>query len=141
MAKRHVPPWIGLGELFEAKERLRDLRRTGEGSACGVWTPATDVYETTAGYVIEMDLPGITQKDVVLEVTANSLAVSGQRPRSDGPAASFHALERDCGPFARSFGIPRDADPEAISASMKNGVLTISIPRKGAEPKRSIQVD
>ena len=138
MAKRHFSPWADLGDLFEASERLRGQSR--ERTACGIWIPAADVYETPAGYVIEMDLPGIDMEDVVLEAGANALVISGQRP---GPceAGAFHAVERDCGPFARSFGLPRDADPEAVSASMRNGVLTISIPRRGTEPRRSIPVE
>ena len=141
MAKRNYSSWADLGELFEAADRLRDqaARRMREEAACAVWTPAADIYETSAGYVIEVDLPGIEQADVVLEVTASALVVSGQRP---GPceAGGFHVVERDCGPFARSFGLPRDADSEAVSASMKNGVLTISIPRRGEKPRRSILV-
>lgn len=141
MGKKHFSPWDDLEKLFEAAERLREhpSRLLRKSAACGLWTPAADMYETEAGYVIEIELPGIEQEDVVLEVTGSGLVVSGQRP-AESRAAAYHALERDCGPFVRSFGLPRDADPEAISAGMKNGVLTISIPRRGEKAQRSIPV-
>jgi HSP20 family protein len=119
------------------------LADSPEGAADRPWKPAVDIHETEAGVVIEAELPGVRQDAVSVEVTANVLTISGQRPRerpADDPG--YYRQERPFGPFHRAFILQFDVDPDRIGAWLTDGVLVISIPRPEPrdEPARRIRV-
>ncbi len=127
-----------MNRLFEetlGRERLDDThvpQRT--------WAPAADVFETAAGYVIEVDLPGLRREDVVVQVERGELVVRGDQPPSTaGRPETFHRLERLDGPFARSFRLPQAVDPEGITAELSDGVLRVSLPKP--RPGRRVRVE
>jgi len=104
------------------------------------WVPAVDIYETDAHeYVIKADLPEMKREDIGVTFDNGVLTVKGER-RADSGGASAQRLERYQGSFVRSFVLPSGIDGARISASYKDGVLTIQVPqREDAKPKQ-IQV-
>jgi HSP20 family protein len=102
------------------------------------FVPRFDVKETKDAYVISADLPGVNDEDLNVALNANRLTISGTREeehREEGE--SYYAMERSHGNFARSFTMPDSIDGDSVTADLKQGVLTVRIPKKPeAQPKR-----
>ncbi len=104
--------------------------------------PNVDISATDKEYRIEVDVPGVEEDDVQLELNNDMLIVKGERKQEqESSEKGFYRIERSYGAFRRVLSLPQDADQDNISAEFKNGVLTISLPRK-AEPKGNMrQID
>jgi HSP20 family protein len=101
------------------------------------WQPAADVHETDAGMVVKLEVAGVTVSDVQVSLSGDGrlLSISGVRSEQRDERArrtSCHQLEIYFGPFERTFTIPHDVDIErdAITATLKDGFLTITLPRR-----------
>lgn len=109
-------------------------------SVCA-WRPPVDIYETEAGVVITMDLPGVNKEDVAIEVKNNLLTIHGLRPvQTEIREERYYRRERTCGTFLRSFSLHSNISPDKIKASFKNGVLTVQIPHPEEEKPKKIAV-
>ncbi len=103
------------------------------------WYPITDVYETGDGYVFKMDVPGIQKEDISIEFKDGSLIVKGERKTdTEVKQEDYHRVESYNGSFYRSFRLPETIDPQKIEASMKNGILRLTIAK--AEEKKPKQI-
>jgi len=102
------------------------------------FVPAFEVKETKDGYVFKADVPGIKDADLDITVTGNRLSVSGKREsEKEDKSDQYYAYERSYGSFTRSFTLPEGANAEQIRADLKDGVLTLAVPKKPeAQPKR-----
>ncbi len=110
------------------------------------YVPRVDVKEKGGAYTLEMDLPGLTEKDVNIELAHNTLTISSvteekKEEKSDKKEEKkgerWLIRERRTTSFSRSFTLPNDAEGEDIKAAFKNGILTVTIPRRvDASPKR-----
>ena len=103
------------------------------------WNPAVDIYETQAReYVIKAELPEMKREDITVTFEQNVLTLSGERKASfDDDNGTYHRTERAHGRFTRSFTLPASVDGSRISASYKDGVLTVRVPqREEAKPKQ-----
>lgn len=105
--------------------------------------PKVDVKEDENAYTLEMDLPGKTDKDVKIELNNTVLTISSEKEskkeeKSDKKSEGKWIIrERSYAQFSRSFTLPDDVDAEKLAASVKNGILTVTMPRKAlATPKR-----
>lgn len=104
----------------------------------GEFTPRFDVKQTKDAFVIKADLPGVRDEDLDVSLTGSLLSISGKREaeRREGDE-QYYALERSYGTFTRSFSLPDSVDGEHVTADLKNGVLTVVIPKKPeAQPKK-----
>jgi HSP20 family protein len=103
-----------------------------------VFSPRFEVKETKGAYVFKADLPGVSEKDLEITLTGNRLTVSGKREaetQEDGD--TYFTYERSYGSFSRSFTLPEGADADHAEAEIKNGVLTLSVPKHPEhQPKR-----
>lgn len=107
----------------------------------GAWAPTADVEETEDGYVVTCDVPGLTAKDVNIALTDNVLAISGERKSESTEKKKGQVLaERRYGSFSRSFLLPATVDAEKIKAAYKNGVLTVSLPKRAETKPKSIEI-
>jgi len=110
--------------------------------------PAVDVRENEKGYILEADLPGFDEKDIEIRLDGNNLIISSRRAeeKNDGNAAdggqegNYLIRERRYTSFSRSFRLPENANPEAISASFKNGILSLEIGKRAEAQQRVIQI-
>jgi HSP20 family protein len=102
------------------------------------FVPRFDVKETRDAYVISADLPGVKDDELDVSLSGNMLTISGKREeehREEGE--SYYAMERSHGSFARTFTMPDGVDGGSVTADLKQGVLTVHIPKKpDAQPKR-----
>ena len=109
------------------------------------WVPAVDVYE--AGdheVVLKAELPDMKREDINLTFENGVLTIKGQRKFNDeAKREDYHRIERHHGSFTRSFTLPNTVDPSRISATYKDGLLTIRLPqREEAKPKQiAVKVD
>lgn len=134
--------WNPLQDLLVLQDRMNRLfedatqRRTREESDSDEidradWTPAADVYEAEASYVIAIDLPGISREAVEIELDDNRLIVKGTR---DIEKLKQFRTERPHGRFVRTFTVPGSVDQAKIAAEYKEGVLQLTLPKR-KEPK------
>jgi len=113
----------------------------GNGRSAQSWAPALDVWETPADVVYAFDVPGIPEEAISIEVTDDTLTVSGERTRTEEAAEDgFYRFERRYGTFARGVGLPQGVDQEQISARYENGVLEIRVPKPEERRPRKIEL-
>ena len=94
------------------------------------WTPALDVHEEADRYVLRMDLPGLHEEDVTVEVDDRVLRIAGERRREErAEDEGWRRVERAYGAFERSLTLPEGVDASAIAASFERGVLELAIPK------------
>jgi len=105
------------------------------------WSPRVDVRENKDSLVVQAELPGISKEDVQVEVNDGVLTISGKTAsRKDVTEESVHRIERQYGEFMRSFNLPSNVDSGKVSASMKDGILELTIPKKETSKPRAIEV-
>tara|TARA_Y100000590_G_scaffold436836_1_gene557872 strand:- start:1074 stop:1502 length:429 start_codon:yes stop_codon:yes gene_type:complete len=101
-----------------------------------VWTPNFEVLDIDDLYILRADLPGLTKKDINIEVSDNIVTISGERNDINNNESEYRYSEFSYGTFSKSFTLPDDAIAEKIEAKMKDGVLTLSVSRmKAVKPK------
>jgi HSP20 family protein len=130
-------PCDPLRDLRAWQERLERLATQGAQNA-SAWDPPMDVYETPARYVVTAELPGLTREQIDLAVQDNQLTIRGVRPPA-GPETStrhYHQVERGHGSFRRTFAFSDAVDQDTISADLRDGVLTITLPKVAVAPRR-----
>jgi len=100
-------------------------------------TPAMDIKENEGGYSMEIELPGMTNKDIEVKVEGNLLTISSKKKDEKEEKQKDYVLkERRSYSFSRSFVLPENTDSEKISAEFKNGLLTLDVPKtEAAKPK------
>lgn len=106
------------------------------------FTPPVDLHESDDGYLISVDLPGVNEKDIKIDVSNGRLSISGERTherREEGKG--FRRFERAHGRFERAFQLPQDVNQEKIQARFENGVLEVLVPKTEVAKPRSIQVE
>jgi HSP20 family protein len=105
------------------------------------FAPAFEVKETADSFVLRADVPGVEEKDLDIAVHNGVLTVSGSRAAEERREGESYALyERQYGSFSRSFALPDLADGERIEATMKSGVLTLTVAKKAAAKPRKIEI-
>lgn len=107
--------------------------RTGFG-----FVPAFEVKETPESFVFRGDLPGVREDDIEIAVSGNMLTIRGRREEERRDEQDrYYAVERSYGEFQRSFALPDSADPDQVHADLKEGVLTITVPKHAnVQPRR-----
>ena len=94
------------------------------------WSPAVDVKESDNSFTLTADIPGLTKKEVKVNITDGILSISGERKFEDEKeSGNYHYRERRYGSFSRTFNLPETVNDEDISASFKNGILSIELPK------------
>lgn len=93
------------------------------------FAPDCDIVESDDEYKILLDLPGLAKKEIGIALKNNVLTVKGEREITAGDGEEFKRQERKRGAFARSFALPENVNSAEISASFRNGVLTVSMPK------------
>jgi HSP20 family protein len=107
-----------------------------------LFVPDIDVKETPEAYVFKADLPGIKEKDLEIAMTGNRLIITGKREEEKREErATYFRCERCYGSFTRSFTLPEGANLEKANAELKEGVLTVSVPKMPEVQPRKIQVE
>lgn len=100
--------------------------------------PAFEVKEMKDGYLFKADLPGVKISDIDVSVTENRIQISGKREsEKEDKGDTFYAYERTYGSFTRAFTLPEGTDSGRIHADLRDGVLTVLVPKKPeSQPKK-----
>ena len=110
-------------------------------SSYGTWAPVVDIFERGDNLVIRGELAGLEKDDVEINVENNVLTIRGERKReAEFDEKDAYRLERSFGVFTRSFMLPKTVDSTRISASYKNGVLELTIPKVEQAKPRKIEI-
>ena len=137
MSLTHFDPLANLRLFEDAFTRI-----VSEPQSNRPWSPAVDIYETENDLVFKADLPEVDQKDIDVRVENQTLTISGQRKFEKTESnKGYHRIERSYGNFQRSFAVPNTFDTEKIAASFKNGVLSVTLPKKEAAKPRQVKVE
>jgi HSP20 family protein len=107
----------------------------------GTWAPPVDVAEEQDRIVAKVEVPGMEEKDLKLSFEDGVLTVSGEREFERKDDRNYHRIERTYGTFVRTFSLPRSVDGTKITASYRNGVLDIEIPKREESKPRQIQIN
>jgi HSP20 family protein len=106
------------------------------------WAPPVDIYETEDAIVLKAELPGIDPKDVEVRVEDNTLYLKGERNyEKEVKEQNYHRIERSYGSFARSFSLPNSIDAEKVKAEYKDGLLTLTMPKREETKPKTIKID
>ena len=137
----YYDPFRNVRSLQGEINRLFDRDMDDSTGQLTQWPMRVDIREDENQIVVKADVPGMEQKDISVNVDNGMLTISGERKFSDEEhKEQYHRVERAYGRFSRSFQMPNTTDPENISASYKNGVLEVTLPKREEAKPRSIQV-
>jgi len=127
---------------FDPFDAFNSLIDDGFSSPESVRSPRVDIKEEANRYLIEAELPGLSEKDVKLEVKDGVLVLSAQKDenKEEKDETKWLRQERRAFSFSRRFGLPEEADVENIKASFKDGLLSIELPKKPEAAPRLIPV-
>ncbi|NSW84476.1 MAG: Hsp20 family protein [Syntrophothermus sp.] len=108
----------------------------------GFLRPTLDLSATDEAYTATIEIPGVDPKDVKVELRKNNLFITGEKKQEKEHKGNDHyCVERSYGMFRRILTLPEDVDVDKISASYKDGVMTLSIPRKALPPSEQRQIE
>jgi HSP20 family protein len=144
MAKRGVNTFSDFDQRIQ--EHLdRAYRRVfgnspGSPNFCSPYMePPVDVYETKTHVVVLMEIAGIPEAEIEIEVDGPQMTIRGERRAIEGPPdRAYHQLEIANGPFQRAIRLPAEVNPEQLEAVYKDGILQIAVPK--SEPNRGRQL-
>ena len=99
------------------------------------WSPSVDIYESDKEIVLTAEVPGLSEKDIEIQIEENTLTIKGERKfEKETKEENYHRIERAYGQFCRTFSLPGHVNQDKIKAEHENGVLRILMPKK-EEPK------
>jgi len=130
-------------ELDRFFEDVIPLRWFEEAEDVGeqLWAPRADMSETEDKYVIHMDLPGVSKKDLKVNMEDNMLTINGDRKVDEThKGEGYYRRERAFGNFYRAFTIPKAVNESKIEATFKDGVLTVNIPKVEKSKPHQIEI-
>lgn len=136
-------PFRDVALLHDEVDRFLRAGQTGMASA---WTPAMDVAESEDGWLFTIELPGMSKDDVTISLEDGVLTIAGERTRptseadGEGEAVTWRRVERRMGAFQRSVRLPERIDAENVEASMRDGLLAISLPKADEAKPRTIAI-
>lgn len=142
-------PGVAQPAAWDPFRTMRDLIRWDPFAALSAFpsqpvatfAPDFEVKETQESFVFTADLPGVAEKDVQVQLSENRLSVSGKRESEKTEQNdTYYATERSYGSFTRSFVLPEGVDGDKAHAQLKNGVLSIAIPKRPEALPRKIAV-
>lgn len=145
MAYSLIPSWLG-GSGERSGNPILDLQREfnrlfedafkGSGMAPSLGAaeaPRMNLCETDTGYRLEAELPGVSEDDVEITLADDVLTIRGEKKGEHSEQReNYHVMERSYGSFARSIRLPFTVSPDEVGASFRDGLLTVTLPKKAA---------
>ena len=131
--------WDPLRDLLALHEQLGQL----VGTDAPGWTPPVDLYETASEYVLTAELPGLSRDQIEIHAEETRIVIRGARSADSGrniPCEQYHRVERGHGRFSRGFSLPEPIDVDTVAADLKDGILTVILPKLRDRAARRIDV-
>jgi HSP20 family protein len=134
-------PFREIATLQNEMSRLMSTFAGGNGDSGRSWVPALDVWETENEIVYALDLPGIPEQDIAIELEDGALTVSAQRERTNEVSEDkLYRYERRHGSFSRTVGLPQGVTEDQVRADYKDGVLEIHVSKPEQPKPRRIEI-
>jgi HSP20 family protein len=137
-------PFRELSSLQNQMNRLfQDYGRGGNDELMTTgFVPAVDVYEDEHNVTLSLEVPGLEEKDIDIQMENNQLTVRGERKfETEQKEENFHRIERRYGNFSRSFTLPNTVDTDKVQANYVNGVLKITLAKRAEAKPKQIKVE
>jgi HSP20 family protein len=135
-----ISRWDPLRDLLTLHNELGQL----VGADAPGWTPPVDLYETAVAFVLAAELPGLSREQIDIHAEAHLIVIRGHRNSrpagSDVSCEQYHRVERGHGHFSRAFTLPDPIDVEAVSAELRDGILTVTLPKVSDRSPRRVNV-
>jgi HSP20 family protein len=139
--------WDPFREFTTLQDRMNRLFRDnyGEGQealSTSTFAPPVDVYEDEHNVTLKIEVPGIDEKDIDVQIENNLLTVHGERKfEKEEKEENFRRVERQYGSFTRSFTLPNTVNPEQVQAHYDKGILKIQLAKKAEAKPKQIKVN
>ena len=131
--------WDSLRDLLALHEQIGQL----VGADAPGWTPPVDLYETANEFVLTAELPGLLRGEIDIHAEDFRIMIRGARgatSTTDLSCEQYHRVERGHGRFSRSFSLPEAIQVDRVSADLKDGLLTVTMPKAGNRAAHRIDV-
>ena len=132
--------WDPLRDLLALHEQIGQL----VGTDAPGWTPPVDLYETATEFVLTAELPGLSRDEIEIHAEDYRIVIRGARPAGPAgkhvPSEQYHRVERGHGRFSRAFALSEPIDVARVAAELKDGLLTVTIPKAADHPPRRVNV-
>ena len=141
--------WNPMNEMFSFRRPLNRMfddfflprTTTEDGSLTWGWNPVVDIYDNDDNIVIKAELPGVSKKDIEIDIKDRVLTLKGERSAdNEVKEDNYYRRERTYGRFERSFTLPANVDPDKIKADYNDGVLKIEVPKPENQKPKQITV-
>ncbi|MCA9365886.1 Hsp20/alpha crystallin family protein [Candidatus Kaiserbacteria bacterium] len=148
----HLPvtqsdPVSSLRSMHNMMDRLLSDRfmtpfgHLGLTDSFGSFSPKVDISETEKEVKVRAEVPGINPEDVSIEVTDDTLSITGTIEKSNEEKdENYYRMERSSGQFSREFMLPSKVDVDSVNAEAKNGVIVITLTKQPSEQKRKVKI-
>ena len=141
MSLVHYKPVNLFNQFNDEVNRYFSMTRAGAANQEHDWMPAVDIREEANRYLLTADIPGVDRENVEITLEEEVLTVKGERStETDDSGEGYRRRERTYGTFMRQFTLPETVDTGSISATVKDGVLEIEIPKQDKPEPRKITV-
>jgi HSP20 family protein len=141
---RGLMPWTGMGHMKHEMDRLLDRlaeMKWDEIPALGDWAPSMDISETKDSLIAKVEAPGMEQKDIQISLQENLMTIKGEkRQEKEEKEERYHRVERSYGAFTRSVRLPVAVDASKVTATFRNGLLTVTLPKTLASKGTTIPI-
>ena len=128
-------PFREIASLQNEMSRFMNGLLEGNGRTDQAWVPALDVWETETEIVYALDLPGVPEDKISVELNDGALTITAERERTQEESDErFYRFERRYGTFSRTFGVPQGVSESDVRADYRDGVLEVHV-RKPEQPK------
>ncbi|MFL6516115.1 MAG: Hsp20/alpha crystallin family protein [Chthoniobacterales bacterium] len=140
--------WPTMGRLSNLRDELDSLFElpflsniANQTQLFSGWTPALDLYQSNDNVVAVVELPGMRKEDIEISLHEGMLTISGERKHETGENEKAERSERYVGKFRRSISLPTRVDASKVSATYKDGILTVTLPKAEEAKPKKIQVN
>jgi HSP20 family protein len=142
-----ITRWDPFSELAQLQSRVnRVFQEANAGQDEGLTTtsfvPPVDIYETEQSIVLKVEVPGVEQKDLDIQIENNTITIRGERKfEKEVKEENFHRVERRYGSFQRSFTLPNTVNTENVTADYENGLLKVTLAKRAEAKPKQIKVN
>ncbi len=141
---KELAPFGEFERMRREMDRLWDSffeRRPTKAEQAAEFLPALDLAETDNELVVKCEVPGLEPKDIDISLSDGMLTIKGEKKQErEEKQADYHLVERSYGTFTRSIQLPKEVQGDKISASYKNGILTVTLPKSEEAKKNEIKI-
>ena len=128
--------WDPFRDLLALHDHIGQL----VGSDAPGWTPPVDLFETADCFVLTIEVPGLAREHIEIHAEESRIVIRGERAGAQASCEQYHRVERGHGRFSRAFMLPEPIDVDSVGAELKEGLLTVTIPKAGGRGARRVDV-